>query len=623
MEERKKIKKRISRLSLLLLLSCWFSNVTYAQESVISGTVIDETGEPIPGVSIVVIGSQENDYSANIEGTTTDFDGKYTLKISDKNKNLLFSAMGFNKQIVPVGVSTTINITLITDVSQLDEVVVVGYGTQSRTDVTGAITKLDAEAIERTSNVSVEQALTGRIAGVNTIASDGSPGAGIRVRIRGGTSINANNEPLYVIDGLPIEIDYSISDGPAEVEGPSQSPLANLDPDNIKSIDVLKDASAAAIYGARGANGVVIITTKSGRSGKAEITFDTSVTTSSVPNNRFVNVLSTSDYGTLMINRAVFEDGIEHDDITFGEDNLTPEEEQARYDALPNTNWQQELYRTGIISKYALNASGGNDKNTYYIGGSYLKNEGAIINSHFKRYNFNVNLQNKLSDKLKVRTVLAPSYSVKQGPVSGGDFNQSKLGIVIRALTRRTDRGQGVVEDDIDSGVGVWVDPVTEAKQAQNYTNTFGFNGNTHISYEIAKGLTASIRLGANIANGKTKSYYTKEYGRGFLSNGIGTRYHYENLAWNNQNMLQYRTTFGNKNAHKLNVLGVFEQTYQFRETEYMSVKDFPVETLGFNALQNGLLPDTPETFTTETMLKSYLARVNYGYKTSIMLPYL
>ena len=454
------------------------------------------------------------------QGTTTDFDGNYSILVSGSDNNLVFSYLGYIKQSIPVNSQSVINVTLLTDVSELDEVVVVGYGTQERRDVTGAITKIGSETIERTSNATVEQALNGKISGVNTIITDGTPGAGIRIRIRGGTSINANNEPLYVIDGFPIEVDYSVSDGPTEFSVPSSSPLANLDPSNIQSIDILKDASAAAIYGARGANGVVIITTKSGKEQDPEITFDTSITTSSVPEDRYVDVLTTSEYGELKIHRELYADGIEDPTVTFGE-NLTPVQEQARYDSLPQTNWQKELFKTGYLTKHALQATGGNDITKYAVGATYFKNEGAVINSFFKRYNFNVNLENKLSDKLKVKTVLFPSYSIKQGPASGGDFNQRNMGIVIRALTRRTDRGIGIVEDDIDAGVGVWVDPVTEAKRASNFSNTFGFNGNTNISYEFLKGLTGSIRIGARVDEGKTKNYYTKEFGRGYINGDL------------------------------------------------------------------------------------------------------
>ena len=297
---------------IFLVLGTSFS---LAQQN-ISGSVSDETG-PLPGVTIVEKGTTN--------GTTSDFDGNYSIKIDDTNNSLVFSYTGFKKQIIGIGSKNIINVTLVPEISQLDEVVVVGYGTQARKDVTGAITKIDRETIDRTYNGTLEQALTGKIAGVNTSMTDGTPGAGINVRIRGGTSINANNEPLYVIDGFPIEVDYSVSDGPAEVAGPSTSPLANIDPNSIESIDILKDASAAAIYGAQGANGVVIITTKSGKSNKTEITFDTSTTRSTVPEERFVDLLSTSQYGELLINRVRYANGIEDPTVTFGANNLTPQ----------------------------------------------------------------------------------------------------------------------------------------------------------------------------------------------------------------------------------------------------------------------------------------------------------
>ena len=581
-----------------------------AQSSTISGTVKDDTGEPLPGATIFVSGSTI--------GTTTDFDGNYELTVLSSVKSISISFLGFITQVIPYTGQTTINASLEVDRSTLDEVVVVGYGTQRAQDVTGAISKIKSDVIEKTPNSTIEQALAGRISGVNTIASDGTPGGGIRIRIRGGTSINANNEPLYVIDGQPVEVDYSVSDGPSAISGPSSSPLANIDPGSIESIEVLKDASAAAIYGARGANGVVMITTKSGKSDKSELVFDTYTSISSVPESRHIGLMNTSQYGTYNINQQLYKDGIENPDVSFPDPNdpngrYTPEQEQARYDALPNSNWQKEMYKDGIIRNYSLAASGGNEKNLYAIRGAYFKNEGAIVNSFFKRYNFNVNLTNKISDKLTVKTVLSPSYSVKEGPITGGAFNQKNMGIVIKSISKRTDRESGQVYDDGDEDNGVWVDPVTEAKAQKSTTNTTNFNGNTLISYKFLNSLTGSMRIGANITDGKTKSYFTKAFGRGYQENGVGTRYHYQNLAWNNQVMLTYKNSFGNKTRHRVTALAAFTQSYSSKETEYLYVRDFDIESLGFYALQNGIDPATPETYTTETFLKSYLARVNYG----------
>ena len=205
---------KVNRFLLSLLL--FFTTFLYAQEFVVTGNVTDNSGMPVPGVTILVESSSELETVISTQGTTTDFDGNYSIAVDGSDNNLVFSYIGYIKQTIPINSQSVINVTLLTDVSELDEVVVVGYGTQERRDVTGAITKIGSETIERTSNATVEQALNGKISGVNTIITDGTPGAGIRIRIRGGTSINANNEPLYVIDGFPIEVDYSVSDGPTE-----------------------------------------------------------------------------------------------------------------------------------------------------------------------------------------------------------------------------------------------------------------------------------------------------------------------------------------------------------------------------------------------------------------------
>ncbi|MBG7630470.1 MAG: SusC/RagA family TonB-linked outer membrane protein, partial [Bacteroidetes bacterium] len=410
-----------------------------AQTSILKGTVTSEDGELLPGASVVVTGTTA--------GVTTDFDGNFEISVPTNAKTITVSYLGFKTQLVAYLGQKNIKVILKSDNNVLDEVVVVGYGTQRAEDVTGAISKVKLEAIERTSNTTVEQALNGRVAGVNTTTSDGSLGAGISIRIRGGTSINANNEPLYVIDGMPIEVNYDVEAASSAISGPQSSPLANLDPGSIQSIEVLKDASAAAIYGARGANGVVIITTKTGVAGKAKMTFDIRTSLSTVPESRYVGMMNTSQYGTNLINARLYNGGIERE-LEFpgearGETYNNLDEYQAIYDRAPDTNWQEEIYQMGIISNYAFGVSGGSDGNLYSVRASYLNNEGTVRNSYFKRYNTTFNFQNKINDKFKIVTVLAPSYSIKKGPTSAGEFNQRNMGSVIKALSRQPDRQVG------------------------------------------------------------------------------------------------------------------------------------------------------------------------------------
>jgi len=610
----KKIFFRQLALKSFLFCALFFTSafqLVNAQTTTLSGIVTSEDGELLPGASVFVVGTKI--------GVTTDFDGNFLINVPSDAKMISVSYLGFKSLLIAYLGQKNINVSLKSDDNVLEEIVVVGYGTQRAQDVTGSISKVKLEAIERTVNTTVEQALTGRIAGVNTTSSDGSLGGGIRIRIRGGTSINANNEPLYVIDGMPIEVNYDVEASSSALSGPQSSPLANLDPGSIQSIEVLKDASAAAIYGARGANGVVIITTKTGKAGKAKMTFDLSTSISSVPKSRYVGVMNTSQYGTNLINAQLYSGGIERE-LTFpgevrGEAYNNLDEYQAIYDRAPNTNWQEEIYTIGIISNYAFGVSGGSDGNLYSVRASYLDNQGTVSNSFFKRYNTTFNFQNKINDKFKIVSVLAPSLSIKQGPTSSGDFNQRNMGSVIKGLTRQPDRQVGETFEDESSGdPGVWLDPVSEAKRTQSLQKTYGFNGNLNFIYKMTKGLTANVRLGLNYKDGVSKAFYPGAFGKGQFTQGLGTRFHYKNLNINSQYMFTYRTTFGAKDKHKVTLLGGYTKTDSKRDTEYLQSTVFEVESLGYEGLQNGLVPLAPQTFLTDKTMISYLSRLNYGF---------
>lgn len=612
----KKIFFREVALKSFLLCALFFTSafqLVNAQTNILKGIVSSEEGELLPGASVVVTGTAQ--------GVSTDFDGNFVINVPSDAKTISISYLGFKTLLIAYLGQKNINVTLKSDNNVLDEIVVVGYGTQRAQDVTGAISKVKLKAIERTVNTTVEQALTGRIAGVNTTSSDGSLGGGIRIRIRGGTSINANNEPLYVIDGMPIEVNYDVEAASSALSGPQSSPLANLDPGSIQSIEVLKDAAAAAIYGARGANGVVIITTKTGKAGKAKMTFDISTSVSSVPESRYVGVMNTSQYGTNLINAVLYKDGVEGSGIFSGSIrgtdfvDYTTEQVQAIYDNAPNTNWQKEIYKTGIISNYTFGVSGGSEGNLYSIRASYLNNGGTVQNSFFKRYNTTFNFQNKINDKFKIVSVLAPSLSIKQGPTSGGDFNQRNMGSVIKGLTRQPDRQIGETFEDQTSGdPGVWLDPVTEAKRTQSLQKTYGFNGNLNLIYKVTKDLTANVRLGVNYKDGVSKAFYPGAFGRGQFTNGLGTRFHYKNFNLNSQYMFTYLTNFGPKDKHKVTLLGGYTKTDTKRDTEYLQSTVFEVESLGYEGLQNGLVPLAPQTFLTDKTMISYLSRLNYGF---------
>ncbi|TLX74348.1 TonB-dependent receptor [Labilibacter sediminis] len=595
---------------LVFVLMILFSSNVWAQESInVSGNVSDDTGQSIPGVNVIIKGTTV--------GTITDMDGNFKLSVTSINDILHFSFIGMDAQDIQVGNKRVFNVILKSGI-HLEEVVAVGYGTQRAQDVTGAISKVSVADIEKTTNTTIEQALQGRIAGVNTTSNDGSLGSGIRVRVRGGTSINANNEPLYVIDGIPIEVDYNTNSVKGAMDGMGEdSPLANLDPGSIESMEVLKDASAAAIYGSRGANGVIIITTKSGKSGKTKINVDSKVSVSYVPEDRFVGVMDASQYGTHRINKLQYPEGIYDPEVSFvgelyGQPYTNKEELQALYDNGPNTNWQKEYYGVGIIQNHSLSAYGGKDGNTFGVRGAYLKNEGTLKNSYFERYNFSVNLKNNLTEKLKLVTNLAPSFSDKIGPTSAGGFTSRNMSSVIKTLSRQPNRVVGeIVEDDENEQDGVWVDPVTEALKTQNRTQVFNFNGKADLTYEILNGLSAKVTLGLNYTDSKQKAYFPKEFGRGYQNNGIGTRFHFMQSRLTNQNMLIYKRRLG---RHNLNFDALFEQEFLTRDTEYIYNTNFPLEDKGYDGIHYGLTPNIPETYLYKKVMKSYMGRIFYNF---------
>lgn len=616
----KKIFFRQMAVKSFLLCALFFTSafqLVNAQTNILKGVVFSDDGQPLPEASIVVTGSSK--------GVVTDFDGNFTISVPADAKTISVSYLGFKTQLVAYLGQQTIKVVLKSDDNLLEEVVVVGYGTQKIKDVTGSISQVKAADVEKTTNTTIEEALAGRVAGLNTISTDGTPGAGMRIRIRGGTSINASNEPLYVIDGIPIEADYGIANGPEDdMSATESSPLANLDPSNIESIEVLKDASAAAIYGSRGANGVIIITTKRGKIGKSTISVEASTSVSAVPKNRFVNLMDVSEWGAWHIKRKYYNIGGFNDGVwNWGNETIVdpltsdgiieklPSEWQADFDAMGSTDWQKEYYRVGIIQKYAIGFSGGDEGMLYNIRGSYLENGGAIRNSTFKRYNLNVNLKNTISDKFSIKTVLSPSFVKKRGPSTGGNFNQRNMGAVLRVFTRRPDRGPGVFEDDEVENGGIWVDPITQDQINKNDNNTTDFLGNTLLTYEVVPNLKASVRIGGRMQDGKAERYFSKKFGRGNRENGVGTKYHYQILGWNNQNMLTYSNNFG---KHRLTALAAFTQNYTEKENEYMYSTNFEIETLGFDALQFGLEPRPTVTTTQINVLKSYLGRINYGF---------
>ncbi len=386
----------------------------------ITGTVKESSGASLPGVAVVAKGTTN--------GTITNIDGNYSLKNVPSDGILIFSFVGMRMQEISVGGKSQIDVMMEEESIGLEEVVAVGYGTQKKASITGSIAQYNAENLEERPIQRIDQALVGQMAGVHVKQTSGMPGAGLSVQIRGTGSITANNEPLYVVDGFPLEISSQNKSGNYE----TGNPLDNINPNDIESVQVLKDASAAAIYGSRASNGVVLITTKKGKVGKPKISFN--YYTGWNEASRQVDMLD----GDQWINRAVEimnYNYLSDDDGTQGRStsddydtrmtnigsfdrNMIPDPRwlEDGHPGITFVNWQDEIFRKGAISNYQLSASGGNDFVKYFVSADYLNQEGFVLGTDYKRYAVRANVEVKPNDKITAGINIAPSYSEKNDP---------------------------------------------------------------------------------------------------------------------------------------------------------------------------------------------------------------
>ncbi|MEC3908666.1 TonB-dependent receptor [Tamlana sp. 2201CG12-4] len=531
----------------------------------INGTVFDTNGTPLPGANILEKGTSN--------GTQTDFDGLFSLEVADDNAVLVVSYIGFITQEVSIKNQTSLSITLIEDIASLEQVVVVGYGTQSKRDLTGSIASVKTDEFENQPVTRVDQILQGRAPGVNVINNSGAPGGTVSIRIRGANSINGSNEPLYVIDGFV------------------GSNFQDINPTDIESIQVLKDASATAIYGSRGSNGVVLITTKSGKTGKSQISLTTRFSVSSVLNEW--DVMDAATFAEVVNQRA--------SDLGTP-DRFTPEE-IAGFRANGGTDWQDELFDTAYGEEVQLDYSGGSENINYFISGNYLSQEGVLLNSEFEKIALRANLGAKISDKLKTTLKLNFNSRESNNIAGSGNINSSASGPLSWAPTTpaRDENGILTTRDPISS---IQSNPI-ELAQNDNIAKANVFTANGSFNYEIIEGLTLDIGYGLNYINTKTKGY-TANTLNGSPSASQGA---VENVFMQNSNNLTYRKTFNE--IHEITATAVVE--HQFRNVN------------GFNTTANGLL--FPElkfdnltladnfsvgSFKREETLRSYIGRINY-----------
>lgn len=590
----KQLPKKVKTATLIALWGVLLGmlSVGYAQDtkplvnSTLDGVVLDAvTREPLVGATLQLEGVTHY--------TKTDEHGRFRFITGQKFPyTIIVSFVGYQtKNVVATG--TPLTIELEQDATGLDEVVVVGYGTQKRSDLTGAIASVPQAALKQSVS-SFDRALQGTVAGVQVSQASGQPGSAVSIRIRGGNSINGANEPLYVIDGFPVynnnnDVDAGVS------TGPDINALASLNMSDIESIDVLKDASATAIYGSRGANGVVIITTKKGKSGHNTLTYDGYYGVQRLL--KTVPVLTSSRDFALLKNDALVNAG------------KAPRYTDAEINAMTGgTDWLGAAFVNAPIQNHQLTMTGGDEKTRYALSGGYFGQDGILEHSDFKRYSGRLNLERDFSAKLTVGSNLTASKSTA---------NVASHGIV-RALLLMppnvpiwTENGEYTYQSEFETPLG---NPIATLEKEVNETITYRLLGNVYADYRIIEGLTARVSLGVDVVNNKQNYYIPSDIYQGANSNPTGKGFVGSKFVntWLNENTLSYTKVIGDKHSFNA-VLGFTQQAYA-NEHAVAGSEGFVTDLLTYHDLGSGAVYAQPASGSQEWALNSYLGRINYSF---------
>ena len=588
-----------------MFILVFVSMSAYAQSLTVTGKVIDSEGYEVIGGSVTIKGA------AGV-GTVTDVNGNYSLKVNDASKDVLvFSYVGMTSQEVKVDGRSVIDVTLKADAVMLEEVVAIGYATVKRKDLTGSVASVNSKELSKVPTSDITQALAGRMAGVQVMQSEGAPGASISIRVRGGISITQSNEPLYIIDGFPSE------DG-----------MSTLDPAEIETIDILKDASATAIYGARGANGVVVITTKSGgKEGKATVTFDSYVGFKKVAKK--LDVLSTREFALLDYERRYYS--------AFTAKNSTQEDLDkavANFEALygkyadidanyanrAGIDWQdQTLGRTALTQNYRVGVSGGTDKLNYNLAYSYYDEEGAMVYSGNKKHNISFNMNHKLNDRLSITARI--SYDQMKiygmGTSEGGDrFNKMQHILQYRPMVGINGTDDLLLGDEdpllVDDTGNVMQNPLLSAAEETKDREYRTFQANGGFTLKLIKGLSFRNTTGMRYQTRRNDTFYGDKSITAKRSSINGSIQNIENSSFQTSNVLNYNWA---GKGHDITAMLGQEYVNRWNRSFSAAAANFPNDDIGLGDLSLGLPTAVSSSENYDDKLLSFFARFNYGLK--------
>lgn len=625
--------------------------LTFAQIKTISGTVKDNEGKPLQGISVTVKGKSG--------GTQTDDAGKFSISASGTDV-LIFSSVGFETYEVKAGDNSTLSVALKPASNALNDVVVVGYGTVKRKDLTGSVGTAPIKDMQRAPVGNITEALAGRVAGVVVSSADGQPGALPNIVVRGNNSITGDNSPLYVIDGFPIE----------------NANIGALNPEDIESMEFLKDASATAIYGSRGANGVVVITTKKGKTGAPTINFSTTYGTQKI--TKKIDLMTPYEYlqnlrerDSLSNNYATFyvpgsgnvltqyyNTDISYGAITYFDPtlNATVVNEKfgignlEKYKSIPGLNLQDAMNKTGVFQTYDLSLTGGNDKTRYAMSGNYLDQNGILINSGYKRYTGRLILDQTVNDKLKVGVNAAYTYLKSWGgsPTqsnTNGYYGSSSAPMYqvygyrpVTALDSTGKQTGNLLDDFLDPTLRTSsaaaqflniINPVINQNHSLRQVFQNNLNANGYIEYKILPSLTLRIIGGISTNQARNEQFYdtltlygSPKTAAGQSNGANGSIVYSQNNSWFNSNILTFDKTFSRD--HHLNVVGVVEESGNKTYAYGVSAFQITNPSLGISALDNINASSggarVASASSSNNTLASFLGRVNYDYKSRYYL---
>lgn len=604
---------RLLTLTFSLLL---FAVASFAQKTfTVTGKVTEEEGgAPMPGVSIVQKGTDK--------GTLTDDNGQYKMVVPDQ-ATLVFSSVGTISREFLIANSRTLDVALASAASTLGEVVVIGYGTVNKKDLTGSVSSVKSEDIVQTSPINIEQALQGRAAGVQIISSEGSPDAGINIRIRGASSVNASNSPLYVIDGFPVDGDNKSSS--VGLGNSTSSPLSGINPSDIESIEVLKDASATAIYGSRGSNGVIIISTKSGKKGIPKVTLDMNFGVSKI--SKYLDVLDGQDFINYYheLTKPPPQGDLGWQSYRDTAAPYTP----IPIDQLKTHDWQREAFRNTYVSDNKVAISGGTDYTKYYAGLGYTSSNGIVRNNDYQRFSLNFKLEQKIKKTLKIGINLTAAQTLKNGSVSSTDGAKLTSGLINNiALFRPVEPNRYYAGADLDptgelvsERSGELVNPnvrVEKETQGQKGFQTFF---NTFLEYEPIKGLRFNTKFGGNLDNNVGRAWYPAEFGWGRIKGGgLAMLNQRQTIGWLNENTVNYEKTIAKD--HKITLLAGFTNQKSNAQFFQLQGQGFQIPGVNIDNISSATVfdPALNRSDATQWTLQSGLSRFNYSYKGKYLL---